>query len=113
MKIRITNGASQIIFELNNSKAARELYDQLPLEANVENFGTNEKIFYPPEELDVSDAPPSASRRGCLAYYKPWKSVVMFYGDHGHTDNIYDLGTVISGHDRIRRLFGKLKAEQI
>ena len=42
------------VYELNNSQAAAELYDQLPLTLEVEDYSTNEKIFYPPEALDTT-----------------------------------------------------------
>ncbi len=110
MKIRISNGANEIIYELNDSTTAKELYDQLPLEANVENFGTNEKVFYPPKkEMSVEGTPESQTRKGEICYYTPWKAIVMFYGDHGKMQNMYSLGKVVSGMDRVRKLFGKIK----
>ena len=45
------------IVELNDSTAADFLYEQLPITTEVENYSTNEKIFYPSRELDTSDSP--------------------------------------------------------
>ena len=79
MQIRVESDGKMIVFELNDSQAARELYEQLPLSIQVEDYSTNEKIFYPPEELDISDAPlAEAAGAGTLAYYAPWGDVVMF-----------------------------------
>ena len=71
MKIRVEADGNTILFALNDSQAAQDLYDQLPLQIEVENYSSNEKIFYPPEELDVSDAPQAGGGVGTLAYYRP------------------------------------------
>ena len=69
--IRITDGDVEVVFALNDSAAAQALYAQLPLTLPVEDYGGNEKIFYPPEELDVQDAPLAEGPAGTLAYYAP------------------------------------------
>lgn len=53
MKIRISNENHIIVFELNDSDAAKSLYEQLPLEVDVEKFSSNEKIFYPSRKLST------------------------------------------------------------
>ena len=77
-QIRILCQETEIIYTLNDSQAATELYNQLPLEVPVENFSHNEKIFYPLESLDTSDAPLASGGSGILAYYAPWQDVVLF-----------------------------------
>ena len=37
MQIKVISGNTEIIYELNNSNAAKSLYEQLPLSVNVEN----------------------------------------------------------------------------
>lgn len=47
-QIRVTaEDGGEIIFELNESTAASDLYGQLPLSVEIEDFSDNEKIFYP------------------------------------------------------------------
>ena len=59
----------------------------------IENYGSNEKIFYPENALDVSDCPKAESREaGTLAYYKPWDDVVIFYGPYSPAEGLYELG---------------------
>ena len=64
MRIKVTDGTNQVVFQLNEGSAAKNLYDQLPLQVGVENYGSNEKIFYPPQRW----IPPmwwrAAARRG-------------------------------------------------
>lgn len=109
MKIQIQAGETVIIYELNNSAAARELYAQLPLITGVENFSTNEKIFYPPRELSADDAPPADAQRGTLAYYAPWGNVAMFYEDSSGGNGLYALGRAVSGGEDVGSLTGTIE----
>ena len=93
-----------MIYELNDSPAAASLAAQLPLTLEVEDYSTNEKIFYPPQELDTSDTPAAEGGAGTLAYYAPWGDVVMFYGDYSANSSLYELGEAVSGADQISRM---------
>ena len=112
MRIRVSNGDKVIIYELNDSKASSSLYNQLPLTLEVEDYSTNEKIFYP-SELDVSDAPLAEGGSGVLAYYAPWGDVVMFYGNFSANSSLYELGHVIEGEDNIKDLSGEIVIEKL
>lgn len=99
-QIRIEDGAGHAaVFELNGSGAAEALYAQLPLTVQVENFSSNEKIFYPAE--------PEA---GVLAYYAPWGNVVMFYDSFRPNGDLYELGHAVAGTDQIALFSGELHA---
>ena len=109
--ISVSSKEVQIIYELNDSTAARQLYDQLPLSVEVEDFSTNEKIFYPPLELDPEDALSASGGAGVLAYYTPWGDIVMFYNDFPADDNLFQLGTAIEGEEDISRLSGTVEVK--
>ena len=111
--IRITADDREIIFQLNDSPAARSLYDQLPLILPVENYGGNEKIFYPPRELDVSDTPLAQGPAGTLAYDAPWGDVTIFYGECSGASGLYALGEAVSGADQIAALDGEIRMERV
>ena len=113
LQIQVEAEGVTILFELNDSRAARELYEQLPLTIEVENYSTNEKIFYPPRTLDVSDAPQADTQVGTLAYYAPWGDVVMFYGDFHTASGLYELGQAISGSEYISGLSGTIQVEAV
>ena len=113
MKIRVKAGETAIDYVLNDSQAARDLYEQLPLTLEVENFSTNEKVFYPPEELDVRDAPMADAGLGTLAYYAPWGDVVMFYDAFGRGSGLYELGEAASGEEKIETLSGTIEVSAI
>lgn len=113
MRIRVRANGNEIIFELNDSAAARGLYDQLPLTLENEDFSNNEKTFYPPEALDVSDAPMADGGMGTLAYYEPWGDVVMFYGSYQPNASLYELGNAVSGSEFIEAISGEIEISAV
>ena len=112
MKIDVIANGNITVFELNTSPAARDLYAQLPLSITVENYGNNEKIFYPPEKLNITGTPMANTRAGTLAYYAPWGNVVMFYKDFGSAPGLYELGHTVSGSEHIKMMTGTLRIEK-
>ena len=113
IKISVKANGNTTVFELNNSPAARDLYAQLPLSITVENYGDNEKIFYPPKKLNTTDTPlADGGRAGTLAYYAPWGDVVMFYGRFGSAAGLYELGNAVSGSEYIRGMSGTIQIER-
>lgn len=113
LQIRVGTDSESIVFALNDSSAAKSLYDQLPLTLPVEDYSTNEKIFYPPEELDVSNTPQAEGPAGTLAYYEPWGDVVMFYEVCNGANGLYLLGETISGTEQIENLSGEIRIEKV
>ena len=96
--ITVACGDATVTYQLNDSAAADALLSQLPLTLEVEDFSDNEKVFYPPEELDVTDAPlAETGEAGTLAYYEPWGDVVMFYGPFSPNGALYELGRAVAG----------------
>ena len=89
---------------LNDSPAAQSLARQLPLTAEVEDYSTNEKIFYPPEALETEDTPTAEGGSGVLAYYEAWGDVVLFYDDFRPNPALFALGSVTSGEEAISQL---------
>lgn len=112
MQVSVTANGRTTVFELNNSPAAKELYAQLPLSIKVENYGNNEKIFYPPKKLSTADTPQADAKAGTLAYYAPWGDVVMFYKKFGSAAGLYELGHAVSGSEYIKEMSGTIKLEK-
>ena len=110
--IEIQGNGHTVVFELNDSPAARSLYSQLPLSVEVENYGNNEKIFSPPEGLETDGTTLTAGGgEGGLAYFASWNNVVLYYGSFGPYSSLYDLGTAISGSEWIEELTGEITIE--
>lgn len=113
MQINIQTNDNTIVFELNNNQAAKELYEQLPFTITVENYGNNEKIFYPPKKLHTTGTPLANAQFGTLAYYALWGDVVMFYDSFGSASGLYELGNVISGGDYIKNMSGTIQIKKV
>lgn len=113
LQIRIQTDSFTIVAALNDSSAAKSFYDQLPITLPAENYSTNEKIFYPPQKLDVSDTPLAKGSIGTLAYYEPWGDIVIFYGDYHSSSGLYQLGEVVFGIEQLESLSGEIKIEKM
>ena len=114
-QISVKFGDAAVIYELNDSAAANSLYEMLPLTVEIEDYSTNEKIFYPPEELACMETPLATSDTGAgtLAYYEPWGDVVMFYGDYNENPSLYELGYAVSGAEQISGMSGTVTIEAV
>ena len=114
MKIRVSDGTNTITYELNETSAAKSLYQTLPLEVTVENYSNNEKIFYPPTAVSYgSDCIEGDCPAGTLALFSPWGNVVMFYGAASRYSGLYILGKAIEGAANIRNLTGTIRVEAV
>lgn len=112
-QISVTCGDMQVVYALNDSPAAQGLLSQLPLTVEVEDFSTNEKVFYPPQELDTSDTPLAEGGAGTLAYYAPWGDVVLFYDSFSANGSLYELGEAVSGVENIGQMSGTITVETV
>ena len=111
MRIKVTDGSHIIIYQLNNSPSARSLYAMLPIETEVENYGSNEKIFYPEKEIDTVDGIEGGGEAGGLALFSPWGNIVMYYDRFGSYPGLYILGNAIEGVDQVKDLSGTISVE--
>ena len=107
-QIAVQFGEQTVLYQLNAGSAAASLYEQLPLTVQVEDYSTNEKIFYPDQALDTSDAPLAQAGAGTLAYYEPWGDVVFFYGDYNENPSLFELGQVVSGGEQVASMSGTI-----
>ena len=112
-QISVTCGDTQVVYELNDSPTAQGLLSQLPLTVEVEDFSTNEKVFYPPQELDTSDTPLAEGGAGTLAYYAPWGDVVLFYDSFSANSSLFELGEAVSGVENIGQMSGTITVETV
>lgn len=113
-RIKVTDGNHSVTFELNGTSAARALYDMLPVTKDVQNYSTNEKIFYPETAISYSsDCIEDDCPAGTLALFSPWGNVVMYYGDAGKYNGLYVLGEAVEGADQISELSGNITVTQV
>lgn len=70
--LQLSMEGGSLALTLYDNSAARSLLSQLPLALTFEDYNGTEKIAYPPEGLDLSDALASCDPGvGTLAYYAP------------------------------------------
>ena len=104
--IEVRSGETAVTYALEDNAAADALLAQLPLTIEIEDYSTNEKIFYPPQALETAGAPAASGGAGVLAYYAPWGDVVLFYDDFSENASLFALGRAASGAESIRDLTG-------
>lgn len=110
MHVKITSKGQNAVFQLYDTRAARELYDQLPLQLELSNFRDAQWMFYPPRKLSVSQREAyHDGKKGELSYYAPWGDVFMLYEDFYAGDEMHRLGIGFSGVDEIEPMSGAVK----
>ena len=113
-RIKVTDGNHNVTFELNETSAAQSLYNMLPTTREVQNYSTNEKIFYPETTISYSsDCIEGACPAGTLALFSPWGNVVMYYGAASKYTGLYILGNAVEGADQISELTGNITVSKV
>lgn len=113
-RINVTDGTHSVTFELNETSAAQSLYNMLPMTREVQNYSTNEKIFYPEPDISYSsDCIEGACPAGTLALFSPWGNVVMYYGAASQYSGLYILGNAVEGADQISELTGNITVSKV
>jgi hypothetical protein len=73
MMLSITSHGRMATFQLYDTVAAKEFYDQLPLKLPLTNFRDAQWMFYPPKKLSVTARESyHDGKKGELNYYAPW-----------------------------------------
>ena len=113
-RIKVTDGNHNVTFELNETSAALSLYNMLPTTREVQDYSTNEKIFYPETTISYSsDCIEGACPAGTLALFSPWGNVVMYYGAASQYPGLYILGSAVEGADQISELTGNITVSKV
>lgn len=113
MKIQVTDGEHTVVYQLNDSDSAKSLYAMLPIETDVENYGRNEKIFYPAQAVAASNGIEGGGEAGGLALFSPWGNVVMYYDSFGAYPGLYLLGEAVEGVEQVKELSGTISVERV
>ncbi|MFI9568457.1 cyclophilin-like fold protein [Streptomyces rishiriensis] len=103
MDIRVTLDGRPVDATLNDSPAARDFAELLPLTLDLKDFHQTERIADLPRRLTTSGAPePAEPKAGDLAYYAPWGNLALFYrdGDSANADLLI-LGSIDADADRL------------
>lgn len=110
VKLRTANG--NVIIKLNNSVAAKNLAEMLPMSLDFSDFNNTEKIAYPPKDIVFSDLESgTAPMTGDLTLYAPWGNLALFYRDWSYLNDLVPLGSIESGAEYVEFLEGTIYAE--
>lgn len=111
--LRITAGEYTAIFQLYDTEAAEELYDQLPLTLETSNFADAQWMFYPPEHLSVTEEEAyHDGKKGELSYYDPWGDAFFLYKDFQSGDEMHRLGICLEGMEELEEMSGTILVEK-
>lgn len=98
MKVKMTIEGHAYSISLNDSKAAKDFYDMLPLNLTLDDYNHTEKIADLPKGLDTSDSPEgTAAKKGDISFYAPWGNLAIFYQDFGYGSGLVNLGKIDQG----------------
>lgn len=98
MKIRFSFSDQDFTATLYDNVSARDFASMLPLEIEVSDYSTNEKIAYLPRKLNPEARGPFPNAApGDLCYYIPWGNLALFHGDYVSTRDLIRLGRLDGG----------------
>lgn len=102
-RIQINLGEHVITGSLDDTPTARDFIKQLPLTIELEDYGSTEKIAYPPKKLTTQSALAGIDPTvGDIAYYAPWGNLALFYKDFGYSKGLIRLGRITSGVEHLK-----------
>lgn len=101
VKIRLSFDGHEMTATLYDNPSARDFTSMLPLDLEIDDFGSNEKIAYLPRKLTVEGHGPFSNERPYdLCYYMPWGNLAMFYADYNHP-GLIRLGRFEEGYEAL------------
>ncbi|WP_244564337.1 cyclophilin-like fold protein [Rhizobium sp. RU36D] len=98
MNVRFSFSDQNFTATLFDNVSARDFASMLPLEVEVSDYSTNEKIAYLPRKLNPEARGPFPNAApGDLCYYIPWGNLALFHGDYISTRDLIRLGRLDGG----------------
>lgn len=110
MKIKITFDNTELTATLYDNATARDFVSMLPITTELEDYASNEKIFYPERKLDTSGAPSAYKpSTGDITYYAPWGDIAIFYKDFSKSSGLVSVGEIDNNGIELLKKVGKSK----
>lgn len=105
VRVCLSFDGGEAILLLEDNAAARDFASQLPLTQTFEDFNSIEKICRLQDELategvDTGVDPDIAD----VTLYIPWNTLVFYYDDYGHNDDLISIGRVESGMELLAEM---------
>ena len=102
-RIRVTDGTSTIVYRPGSGASAKCLYEMLPLDAEVQDYGSKRKNSRP-GGTDPSEG---------FALFYPWINTLMYYDSPGASPRLFILGQAEEGADQVKNLSGTVHIEAL
>ena len=109
-KVRILFPGGEAVAALSDNPLVEVFLRRLPLEVEFSDFAHTEKIFYLREKLPLAGAVNADTQKGDFCYYAPWGNIAVFYKGYGHGKNLYVLGNLESGKEKLAAMVGNFTA---
>lgn len=109
-KVKMVFPGGEAVAALFANPLADAFLRRLPLEVEFSDFGGAEKIFYLQEKLPLAGAVDADTQKGDFCYYAPWGNIAVFYKGFGHGTNLYVLGNIESGKEKLAAMEGNFRA---
>ena len=102
MKILILVDGEQLGATLEGNPTARAFAEMLPLELELSDYASTEKISHLDAKLTTRDAPEGLDPTiGDITYYAPWGNMAIFYRDFGYARGLVKIGHIDSGIEKL------------
>lgn len=98
MKITMLLENKEYSITLNNTLAAKDFYNLLPLTLSLKDFNNKEKIGFLDKKLNTTN--PINSGKGFpgdITYYIPWGNIAIFYEEFNLGSDLIKLGKIDEG----------------
>ncbi len=103
MRIRMTFNGQSITGTLDDNPSAHDFYAMLPLDLEIEDYSTNEKIVHIPRKLVIESSGPFGDEQpGDIGYWSPWGNLVFYHDEYHYTPGLVRLGRCDGSFEMLR-----------
>lgn len=93
MKIQCTFADQSLMATLYGNLSTHDFASMLPLDLDIEDYSTNEKIAYLPRKLTEDGSRPFSNEQpGDVCYYAPWGNLAFFHAGYRYSPGLIRLG---------------------
>ena len=104
-RLQITVGNRVLTARLYDNATTRSFIAQLPLTVDMDDYAGAEKIFYPNPKLSTTERNAvSDPAIGDINCYAPWGNIAIFYRGYGTDSQLYTLGHIESGKEKLAEM---------
>lgn len=102
MEVIMTIDGEVYPITLNDSEAANNFKDRLPITLTLSDYASTEKVSDFPSPLDLGDSPRGHQPvAGDITVYEPWGNLAIFYKEFNYSSGLVSLGTIDDGVDML------------